>query len=83
MPYGIDGVRAAAVAIDLHRGHLDPEVATMPVLPRTEGRIMQANRRFFQRCREEGILLFHQLTTYRDVEEISSDPFCRAYVPGT
>lgn len=77
MPYGIDEVRAAVVAIDLHRGHLDPEVATMPVLPGTEGQIIQANRRFFQRCREEGIPIVHQLTTYRDVEEIRSNPFWR------
>jgi biuret amidohydrolase len=77
MPYGVDEVRAAVVAIDLHRGHLDPEVATMPVVPGTEKRIIDANRRFFERCRDEGIPIVHQLTTYRDVEEIRSNPFWR------
>jgi biuret amidohydrolase len=77
MPYGVDEVRAAVVAIDLHRGHLDPEVATMPVVPGTEERIIDANRRFFERCRDEGIPIVHQLTTYRDVEEIRSNPFWR------
>jgi biuret amidohydrolase len=77
MPYGVDEVRAAVVAIDLHRGHLDPEVATMPVAPGTEGRIVDTNRRFFERCRDEGIPVIHQLTTYRDVEEIRSNPFWR------
>ena len=77
MPYGVDEVRAAVVAIDLHRGHLDPEVATMPVVAGTEGRIIDANRRFFERCRDEGIPIVHQLTTYRDVEEIRSNPFWR------
>jgi biuret amidohydrolase len=77
MPYGVDEVRAAVVAIDLHRGHLDPEVATMPVVPGTEKRIIDANRGFFERCRDEGIPIVHQLTTYRDVEEIRSNPFWR------
>ena len=44
MPYGVDEVRAAVVAIDLHRGHLDPEVATMPVVPGTEERIIDSYR---------------------------------------
>jgi biuret amidohydrolase len=77
MPYGVDEVRAAVVAIDLHRGHLDPEVATMPVVAGTEERITEANRRFFERCRDEGIPIIHQLTKYRDVEEIRSNPFWR------
>lgn len=33
MNFGVDHVRAAVVAIDLHRGHLDMEVATMPATP--------------------------------------------------
>ena len=44
MPYGVDEVNAAVIAIDLHRGHLDPEVATMPVRPGTERQIIEANR---------------------------------------
>ena len=31
MNLGVDKVKAAVVAIDLHRGHLDPSVATMPL----------------------------------------------------
>ena len=77
MPYGVDEVRAAVVAIDLHRGHLDPEVATMPVAPGTEERIIEANRSFFELCREADIPIVHQLTTYRDADEIRSNPFWR------
>lgn len=77
MPYGVDEVRAAVVAIDLHRGHLDPEVSTMPVVPGTEGRIVEANWRFFERCRNRGIPVVHQVTSYRDAEEIRSNPFWR------
>jgi nicotinamidase-related amidase len=82
MPYGVDEVRAAVVAIDLHRGHLDPEVATMPVVAGTEEQIIEVNRRFFERCRDEGIPIIHQLTKYRDVEEIRSNPFWRTRADG-
>ena len=77
MPFGVDEVKAAVIAIDLHRGHLDPEVATMPVRLGTEQRIIDANRKFFERCRDEGIPIVHQVTSYRDVEEIRSNPFWR------
>ena len=78
MALGVDSIRPAVVAIDLHRGHLDPEVATMPVLPGTERRIIEANRTFFADCRAAGIPIVHLLTTYRDVSEIRSMPFWRA-----
>lgn len=77
MPFGVDEVRAAVIAIDLHRGHLDPGVATMPVRPGTEQRIIEANRNFFEQCREEGVPIVHQVTSYRDVDEIRSNPFWR------
>ena len=77
MPYGVDDVRPAVVAIDLHRGHLDPEVATMPVPEGVESRVIEANRRFFDRCREDGIPIVHLVTTYRDAEEIRANPFWR------
>jgi nicotinamidase-related amidase len=78
MAFGVDNVRPAVVAIDLHRGHLDPAVATMPVVPGTEARIIAANRQFFAACRAAGIPIVHLLTTYRDVSEIRSMPFWRA-----
>jgi nicotinamidase-related amidase len=78
MPFGVDEVQAAVVAIDLHRGHLDPEIATMPVRPGTEQRIIEANHRFFEQCREGGIPIVHQMTSYRDVDEIRSNPFWRS-----
>jgi nicotinamidase-related amidase len=78
MPYGIEDVRPAVVAIDLHRGHLDPAVATMPVQPGTEHRIIEANRAFFARCRAADVPIVHLLTTYRDVAEIRANPFWRS-----
>jgi len=78
MAFGVDGVRPAVVAIDLHRGHLDGSVATMPVPDETAERVIAANRRLFDRCRSAGIPIVHLLTTYRDVEEIRSNPFWRS-----
>ncbi len=74
---GLDAIRAAVVAIDCHRGHLDPEVATMPAPPETARRIIEANRRFFERCRERGVPIIHLVTSYRDAAEIRANPFWR------
>lgn len=78
MAFGVDTVRPAVIAIDLHRGHLDPAVATMPVVAGAEDRIIEANRQFFEQCRAADIPIVHMLTTYRDVSEIRSMPFWRA-----
>jgi nicotinamidase-related amidase len=78
MPFGVDAVRPAVVAIDLHRGHLDSEVATMPLAEEVSERVIEANRRFFERCRALDIPVIHLVTTYRDVAEIRSNPFWRS-----
>lgn len=77
MNLGVDHPNAAVVAIDLHRGHLDPAVATMPVAPDAARRVVEANRRLFEWCRGAGIPIVHLLTSYRDVDEIRSNPFWR------
>ncbi len=79
MAFGVDEVRPAVVAIDLHRGHLDPSVATLPVRPGTERRIIEANRRFFETCRAMEIPIIHLLTVQRDLAEIRANPFKRAH----
>jgi biuret amidohydrolase len=65
------------IAIDLHRGHLDMDVATMPTSPEVAKQVIAANRRLFDWCRSVGIPVIHLLTQYRDVPEISSNPFWR------
>jgi biuret amidohydrolase len=77
MPFGVDETRAAVIAIDLHRGHLDPGVATMPVPSGVERQVIEANRQFFDRCREVEIPIVHLVTKYRDVSEIRTNPFWR------
>ncbi len=78
MNLGVDRVRAAVVAIDLHRGHLDLSVATMPVPNQAMAdRVVAANAKLFAWCRPRGMPIVHLVTTYRDVEEIRSNPFWR------
>lgn len=76
MSFGLRELRPAVVAIDLHRGHLDLSVATMPVKTQAQAdRVVAANARLFRWCRERGIPVVHLVTTYRDVEEIACNPF--------
>lgn len=77
MFFGVDEIRPAVVAIDLHRGHLDPEVATMPLTAEASRVVIEANRRFFDGCRTANIPIIHLLTYYRSVEEIRTNPFWR------
>jgi len=65
------------VAIDLHRGHLDMAVATMPTTPEVATRIIAANKRLFDWCRSVDIPVVHQVTSYRDADEIRANPFWR------
>src|ERR1700683_2353084 len=77
MNLGVDHIKAAVVAIDLHRGHLDMSVATMPTSPEVASRIIGANKRLFDWCRSVGIPVIHQVTSYRDAEEVRINPFWR------
>lgn len=77
MNFGLDTLRPAAVGIDLHRGHLDPAVATMALRPERAAAVVEANRRFFDGCRSAGIPIVHVVTKYRDADEIRSNPFWR------
>jgi nicotinamidase-related amidase len=77
MNLGVDHPKAAVVAIDLHRGHLDMAVATMPMSPDGAARVIAANARLFGRCRAAGIPVIHLVTGYRDAEEIRANPFWR------
>ena len=77
MNLGVDHIKAAVVAIDLHRGHLDMSVATMPTTPDVATRIIAANKQLFDWCRSVNIPVIHQVTSYRDAEEIRANPFWR------
>jgi nicotinamidase-related amidase len=77
MNLGIDRPKAAIIAIDLHRGHLDMDVATMPTSPEIARQVIAANKRLFDWARGVNIPVIHLLTQYRDVAEIACNPFWR------
>jgi nicotinamidase-related amidase len=74
----IDPKTAAVVSIDMHRGHLDPAVATMPLGPDQCRRVIGAARELFGGLRPLGIPIVHMVTLYRDPGEAASNPFWRA-----
>lgn len=77
MNFGVDKVRAAVVGIDLHRGHLDMSVATMPSTPEVAQRVVAANKRLFDWARTQEIPVIHLITQYRDAQEIRLNAFWR------
>ena len=74
---GVDEIRPAAVVIDMHRGHLDPSVATMPLGPEEAARVVESSQQFLAECRGRGLPVVHILTAYREAAEISANPFWR------
>ena len=77
MNLGVDPVRAAVLGIDLHRGHLDMAVATMPAAPDVARRVVAANRVLFDWARGQDIPVIHVVTQYRDADEIRLNAFWR------
>lgn len=77
MNLGLEEVRPAVVAIDLHRGHLDMDVATLPAPPDVAARVVAANTAFNKRCRALGIPIIHVVSLYRDASETAGNPYWR------
>lgn len=78
MNLGVDEPRAAVLTIDLHRGHLDPSCATMPLAADAAQAVLDANIALLHRARQAGIPAVHMVTSYRNEAEIVSNPFWRA-----
>ena len=74
----IDPKTTAVVAIDMHRGHLDPSVATLPLPAESCRRVIGAGRELFSALRTRGIPVVHVVTSYRDPSESLSNPFWKA-----
>lgn len=74
----IDPRTTAVVSIDMHRGHLDPEVATLPLPAESCRRVVARARALFEAMRERGVPVVHVVTSYRDEAEAVSNPFWRA-----
>ena len=74
----LDPGATAAVAIDMHRGHLDPSVATLPLPEARCGPLIKRAAELFAGLRALGVPVIHVVTEYRDVAEIAANPFWRA-----
>jgi len=78
----VDPRRTAVVLVDAHRGHLDPEVATMPVAPEEVPRVREALARLVRGARAAGVMVVHVVMTHRRIPypgaESMTNPFWRA-----
>lgn len=70
-------IRPAVVTIDLHRGHLDPEVATLPLPADASAALMKRVVPLLDRLRELSVPVIHVVTCYRNREEILGNPYWR------
>jgi len=70
--------RTAVVAIDMHRGHLDPAVATLPLPAERCGPVIKRAASLFADLRDRRVPIVHVVTEYRDAAEIAANPFWKA-----
>ena len=54
------------VAVDMHRGHLDPGVATLPLAAERCGPVIARAAALFQELRAIGVPIVHVVTEYRE-----------------
>jgi nicotinamidase-related amidase len=78
----LDPARTAIVTIDMHRGHLDMEVATMPAQPHDAKRVIANARAALDFARARGVPVIHVILVYRRLPGIGSEgmvsPFWKA-----
>jgi nicotinamidase-related amidase len=74
----LDPARTALVAVDMHRGHLDPAVATLPLAAERCGPVIKRAAALFADLRARGVPVVHVVTEYREAGEIAANPFWKA-----
>jgi len=74
----LDSKTTAAVAIDMHRGHLDPAVATLPLHAERCGPVIKRAAALFDALRQKAVPVIHVVTEYRDPGEIGANPFWKS-----
>jgi biuret amidohydrolase len=70
-------LRPAVVTIDLHRGHLDPAVATLPLPPDAAAALVERAVPLLDEYRALGVPVIHIVTAYRNRDEILSNAYWR------
>lgn len=78
----LDPAETAIVTIDMHRGHLDPAVATMPASAEDSRRVIASARELLGYARAQGIPVIHVKLVFRLIPGLGSEgmtsPFWRA-----
>jgi nicotinamidase-related amidase len=70
-------LRPVVLTIDLHRGHLDPDVATLPLSSDAAAALLRRVVPLLDDYRALGVPVIHLITAYRDRQEILSNPYWR------
>src|SRR5437016_9066245 len=72
----------AVITVDMHRGHLDMDVATMPAKPEDAKRVIANARQVLESSRKLKIPVIHVVLVYRRIPGIGSEgmtsPFWKA-----
>lgn len=72
----------AIVTIDMHRGHLDPEIATQPAAAEDSHRVIGAATEVLNYARGLGVPVIHVILVWRAIPDLGSEgmanPFWRA-----
>ena len=69
----------ALVTIDMHRGHLDMDVATMPARPEDAKRVIGNARAALDFARAREIPVIHVILVYRKIKNIGSEGMLSPY----
>src|SRR5574337_774233 len=78
LPFWVPGVLCQhsevvyVVAIDMHRGHLDPDVATLPLPAERCAPVIKRAAALFAGVRPLGVPVIHVVTENRDPGEIAA-----------
>ena len=75
----LDAREAAIVTVDMHRGHLDMEVATMPVRPEDAKRVIGNARSALDFARAREIPVIHVILVYRKIRKLGSEGMLSPY----
>ncbi|HEV8419919.1 MAG TPA: cysteine hydrolase [Actinomycetota bacterium] len=69
----INPKETAIVTVDMHRGHLDPAVATMPAPSADCERVIRATERLLQHARGAGVHVIHVVTVQRLIPGLGAE----------
>jgi nicotinamidase-related amidase len=75
----IDPRETAIVTIDMHRGHLDMDVATMPTTPEDAKRVIANARQVLDLARRHRIPVIHVILVYRNIPGLGSEGMAQPY----